>query len=219
MSGNFCEYLEGTPDDGLTVNQIKLEKEIQKIIADMLERTITLNHAVVYDAKCISDEFKQARASAKSSWNLNPREKNTTFRHRVRMTKHHTLQDEWFKAFRSFGEVKFRSFSRRGKYTYPKKLFQKQPKWVRDFAQQAEVKLTLLRQQNDLLFKTRKELYLLSDLIARFYRQKHTEALGISLQRMETIFGELDEHERFKVDGAKAMSMLDAYEMFSDDSQ
>ena len=160
----------GSSEERSNVNKVFVEAETQERIENLIKATFVLNHIVNFNAKCISDQFKAAREKAKADPNASKSDKRTSFRLRVRMSAKHTLMAEWYRAKMSFGSVKFDNQSRGGKYSYSARTFYGQPRWLQDFARDAEAQLEMLRKQNDMLFIIRKNLYELSKMVAEYHR-------------------------------------------------
>lgn len=97
------------------------------------------------------------------------RGKKSNLRFRVRLSKKHTLMAESYREKYRYGEICHETLARDCKYAYSPKVFNKEPSWAKENGKRAEKRLSILREQNDLLHAMRKILYRLSDLTASYH--------------------------------------------------
>ena len=162
MSDKWYELINATSQERTAIDLEELEEETQDRIERLAKATFLLNHIVCFNAKRIQDEYKNIYTNVKEREKLlpeNERGKKSNLRFRVRLSKKHTLMAEWYREKYRYGEICHETLSRDYKYAY----------WAKDNGKRAEKRLSILREQNDLLHSMRKILYRLSDLTASYH--------------------------------------------------
>lgn len=172
MSDKWYELINATSQERTAIDLEELEEETQDRIEQLAKATFLLNHIVCFNAKRIQDEYKNIYTNVKEREKLlheSERGKKSNLRFRVRLSKKHTLMAEWYREKYRYGEICHETLSRDYKYAYSPKVFNKEPSWAKENGKRAEKRLSILREQNDLLHSMRKILYRLSDLTASYY--------------------------------------------------
>ena len=160
MSDKWYELINATSQERTAIDLEELEEETQDRIEQLAKATFLLNHIVCFNAKRIQDEYKNIYTDIKEREKLlheSERGKKSNLRFRVRLSKKHTLMAEWYREKYRYGEICHETLSRDYKYAYSPKVFNKEPSWAKENGKRAEKRLSILREQNDLLHSMRKQ--------------------------------------------------------------
>ena len=172
MSDKWYDLINASAQERTAISLKEVEEETQDRIEALVKATFMLNHIVCFNAKRIQDEYKNIYTDVKEREKQLPeseRGKKSNLRFRVRLSKKHTLMAEWYREKYRYGEIYHETLSRDYKYAYSPKVFNKEPTWAKENGKRAEKRLSILREQNDLLHSMRKILYRLSDLTASYH--------------------------------------------------